>query len=86
MSAYSHIKAGAAKLLGEKNVGYLDYFLKRKLKESWEGPFNDQNFRQRMFSDLMTRVAFKAIVETGTFRGTTTKFLATFGLPVYTVR
>lgn len=85
MSAYGHIKAGAAKLLGEKNVGYWDYFLKPELKESWEGPFNGQRCRQRIFSDLMTRVAFKAIVETGTFRGTTTEFLATFGLQVYTV-
>jgi hypothetical protein len=85
VSAYSHIKVGAAKLLGEKNVGYLDYFLSPNLKESWEGPFNGQHCRQRIFSDLMTRVAFKAIVETGTFRGTTTEFLATFGLPVYTV-
>jgi hypothetical protein len=85
VSAYGHIKAGAAKLLGEKNVGYLDYLLKPNLKESWEGPFNGQNCRQRIFADLMNRVAFKAIVETGTFRGTTTEFLATFGLPVYTV-
>lgn len=85
MSAYGHIKAGAVKLLGEKSVGYLDYFLKPDLKESWEGPFNGQHCRQRIFSDLMTRVAFKAIVETGTFRGATTEFLATFGLPVYTV-
>ena len=85
MSIYGYIKVGAAKLLGEKNVGYLDYLLKPQLKESWEGPFNGQHYRQRIFLDIMNRVAFKAIVETGTFRGTTTEFLATFGLPVYTV-
>jgi hypothetical protein len=85
VSAISHIKVCAAKLLGEKNVGYLDYFLSPNLKESWEGPFNGQHCRQRIFSDLVARVAFNAIVETGTFRGSTTGFLATFGLPVYTV-
>jgi hypothetical protein len=34
------MKVGVVKLLGEKNVGYLDYLLKPELKESWGGPFN----------------------------------------------
>jgi hypothetical protein len=33
----------------------------------------------------MARISFKAIGETGTFRGTTTEFFAKSGLPVYSV-
>lgn len=39
------------------------------------GPFNGQLFRQRLFGELMQRLAFVAIVETGTHRGTTTRYM-----------
>jgi hypothetical protein len=72
-------------MLGAKNIGRLDYLLRRQSKNPWEGPFNGQSFRQRIYSDIMDRGNFKAIVETGTFRGTTTEFFARAGLPVYSV-
>jgi hypothetical protein len=78
------IKSFILKLVGEKNAGRLDYLLRRKSKDAW-GPLNGQSFRQRVYSEIMSRIGFKAIVETGTFRGTTTEYFAKSGLPVYTV-
>jgi len=74
-----------AKLLGERNLGRLDYVLKPGLRSTWGGPFNGQAFRQRMFLSLMGTVGCRVIVETGTYHGTTTAFLAASGLPVYSV-
>jgi hypothetical protein len=73
------------RLIGEKNLGRLEYLLKPDLKNELGGPFNGQVQRKQIVLDLLTRIDFQAIVETGTFRGTTTAFLASWGLPVYTV-
>ena len=78
-------KAIVISLLGAKALGRLDYILKRRSKDPFGGPLNGQNFRQRIYADIMNRGDFKAIVETGTFRGTTTEFFAKAGLPVYSV-
>jgi len=63
-----------------------DYYAKRQLKASWGGPFNGQAGRQQIFRDLLNKGKFQAIIETGTYRGTTTQFLAEeSNLPIYTV-
>ena len=63
-----------------------DYYLKPSLKSSWGGPFNGQEGRQEIFRELVAKIPFQMIVETGTYRGTTTEFLAKeSGLPVCTV-
>lgn len=63
-----------------------DYYLRPGLKASWGGPFNGQTGRQQIFRELISKVPFQMIVETGTFRGTTTEFLAKgSGLLVCTV-
>ena len=55
------------------------------MKDSWGGPFNGQSFRCEMFRDLIRQFKFKAIVETGTYRGTTTEYLRdNSGLPIFT--
>jgi len=72
------------KLIGEENAGRLDYILKRKSVNAW-GALNGQNFRQLVYSEIMKKIPFQAIVETGTFLGTTTDYFAKSGLPVYTV-
>src|SRR4051812_14324006 len=82
---HSIAKAIAIGLLGGKTIGRLDYILKRKPKDPFGGPLNNQRFRQRIYSEIMNRGNFSAIVETGTFRGTTTEFFARTGLPVYSV-
>jgi hypothetical protein len=73
------------KILGPRNSGRLDYFLRPELRSSWGGPFNGQVFRQRIFSEIISALPFDAIVETGTYHGTTTVYLAATGLPVLTV-
>lgn len=74
-----------AKLLGERNLGRLDYVLKPGLRNTWGGPFNGQEFRQQIFLGLLATVGCQVIVETGTYLGTTTAYLAASGLPVYSV-
>lgn len=73
------------RLLGERNLGRLDYFLKPRMKESWGGAFNGQSLRLRIFNELMGCFRFHAIIETGTYRGSTTNLFASTQLPVYSV-
>lgn len=72
-------------VIGQRNLGRLEYYLNPMLKVSWGGPFNGQKFRERIFTDLIRSLPIKAIVETGTYRGSTTAFFAGTSLPVYTV-
>jgi hypothetical protein len=66
-------------------VGFWDYWRRPAWRDSWGGPFNGQELRQRLFLELCARVPFLAIVETGTYRGTTTEYLhRTTRLPVHT--
>jgi len=66
-------------------IGRLEYVFRPSLRGSWGGPMNGQRGRQAIFRDILTQLQCKAIVETGTYLGTTTTFFAGFGLPVYTV-
>jgi len=47
-----------------------------ELQQSWGGPFNGQQKRCALFLDLIERADPQAVIETGTYRATTTKFLA----------
>jgi len=69
--------------IGEGNLGRLDFFRHPDMQHSWGGPLNNQKFRQRILFDLLFAFPIKAIVETGTFRGTTTALFAATSLPVY---
>jgi hypothetical protein len=54
----------------------------------WPGfgePFNGQEVRTRAVDHLLTRFAPEAVIETGTFLGFTTRWLAGSGLDTYTV-
>lgn len=73
------------RLVGGKTLGCWDYLVKPELLDGWGGPFNGQIHRQGIFMELIEQLPFKAIVETGTFLGTTTEFLAKAGVPIYTV-
>jgi hypothetical protein len=52
-----------------------DYRRRPEWRASWGGPFNGQRFRQLLVAELCERVPFVAVVETGTYRGTTTEHL-----------
>ena len=71
--------------LPQSFVGRVEYHLEPERLDSWGGPFNGQCFRQLIFLDLLRACHFEAIVETGTFRGSTTLFLChnSRGLPVH---
>ncbi len=80
------IKSLIRKTLGHKTLGVIDYFRSPSLKNRFGGPFNGQEFRKKIFMELLDLTQPRAIIETGTYRGATTKFLhSASGLPVYTV-
>jgi hypothetical protein len=63
----------------------LDYYCRPGLAEA-SGAFNGQRARRQLYLELAKVCRFQAIVETGTFRGHTTAFLASgAAAPVYTV-
>ncbi len=76
----------AKSLLGEKLVGKIDYYRFPQQKQSWGGPFNGQEFRKKIFHELTENINFDCVVETGTYKGTTTEYMAqNLDLPIYTV-
>ena len=54
--------------------GRWEYRLRSHKRDRWGGPFNGQEFRQRLVAELTARVPFVAVLETGTYHGTTTAF------------
>lgn len=56
------------------------------VRDVWGGPFNGQFGRQALMKELLDRIDFCAVIETGTFRGVTTEWFAqVFAGPVFTV-
>lgn len=63
----------------------VDYVRVPSRGRAWGGPFNGQLYRQALFREIIAKTQPHAIVETGTYFGTTTDLLAATGLPVYTI-
>jgi len=65
--------------------GRLDYYRRPEMANHWGGPFNGQSSRRQACLSLIRACNFQFIVETGSFRGSTTLFLAqnASGAPVY---
>lgn len=57
-------------------LGRIDYYRHPEMANHWGGPFNGQSSRQQTCLSLIRACNFEFIVETGTFRGSTTLFLA----------
>ncbi|HEY0941654.1 MAG TPA: hypothetical protein VGE08_16245 [Steroidobacter sp.] len=86
MSALSKwLEAVVLRSVGPEKFARLEYRLKPHRRASWGGPMNGQVGRVRICRDILTTLSPTAIVETGTFRGTTTEFFAEFPMPVYSV-
>jgi predicted O-methyltransferase YrrM len=66
-------------------LGAIEYVRHPNRGDAWGGPFNGQPLRQALFWALIRELEPAAIVETGTYLGTTTELLAATGLPVFTV-
>lgn len=75
----------------DRRIGSLELVLDTMLQSpryagSQEAGFNGQAVRKQIFGELLRRVGAEVIVETGTFLGETTGYMAeTTGLPVYSV-
>jgi len=73
-------------LLGEKTIGAIDFYFRPELRDRWGSYLNGQEGRKAIFLDLIQTFKFSAIIETGTFRGSTTGYFhQASGLPVYSV-
>ena len=67
-------------------VAQVEYSCFPRRRSSWGGPFNGQERRKQIFLDVLKSLDVTAIVETGTYRGTTTAFMArSCDGPVFTV-
>jgi hypothetical protein len=73
------------RILPETGKGVVDYWLRRVPRDPWGGPFNGQLKRRQMFDAIMTVMRPDLIMETGTFRGSTTELLAAQGAPVVSI-
>lgn len=74
-----------AELLPPTIAWRIDY-LRPGLRGSWGGPLNGQRHRQAMVRELLQLIPFDEIVETGTYRGTSSEFFFhVSGRPVRTV-
>jgi hypothetical protein len=79
------MKAFIRSILGDERLGVLDYYRHPQYRNYGGGPFNGQEFRRQIFLELIGNISFSAIVETGTYLGTTTDYLhASSRLPVFT--
>jgi hypothetical protein len=86
MSALSKwIESVVLRAAGPEKFARLEYRLKPRRRASWGGPMNGQAGRRRICQEIMHALSPAAIVETGTFRGTTTEYFAQFAVPVYSV-
>jgi len=83
--AMKRLKALLKSMLGEPALGALDYVRHPELRDLWGGPFNGQLARAALFRSLVAQLKPQAIIETGTYHGTTTEFMAQTGLPLFTV-
>lgn len=74
------------RIIPPKVFAVTDYYLRPRMADKLGGPFNGQYHRQQLFLEMIRALPFQAVVETGTYRGSTSEFLASRSqLPVYTV-
>src|SRR5262249_6430962 len=81
------IKKYLAAGIGPLGLGMLDYIrFPEQQRNPWGGPFNGQHKRQELFLSLINTCRPAAIIETGTYLGVSTAYMAkTSKLPVYSV-
>ena len=80
-----HLEASGAALAARaahKCAAELD-FDAHPAMDVWGGAFNGQERRQTLFDQLLQELKIVTVVETGTFRGTTTDYMAKAGVPVF---
>lgn len=68
----------------QKILGFVDFVNYKNHKSPWGCEFNGQELRRKIFDAVLDATKFKIIIETGTYRGTTTSYFAKKNVPVYT--
>lgn len=64
----------------------MEFYFDKSIGAEFGGAFNAQSFRLAIFVELLGTIPFRAVIETGTFRGSTTSLLAEQSqLPVFSV-
>lgn len=72
--------------LPDRLKGRIDFYMRNEQHfYPWRGPMNGQAHRLEIARRIIEDCGIERIVETGTYRGTTTAWFADFGLPVDTV-
>jgi hypothetical protein len=67
-------------------VAAWEYYFRPELHDPFGGAFNGQRARQAAFLEVIQLLQVNAIIETGTFRGSTTQFIAEHTTePIWTV-
>lgn len=84
-SVEGYVESILKTILSESMLGAVDYWRHPERGNRWGGPFNGQRVRAALFRSLIAKLRPCAIIETGTYQGTTTKFMAHTGLPIFTV-
>lgn len=83
---FSKIEGRWEKLIGPSRAGMLDYFLSSAKTDPWGGPFNGQKARQELFRHLLKTCRPRVIIETGTYLGISTEYIAELSqVPLFTV-
>lgn len=72
-------------MLGDELFGMIDYYRFPERADAWGGPFNGQEVRKSIFYDIVENAGLKAIVETGSYVGTTTEHFARTNLPTFSI-
>jgi hypothetical protein len=80
----SLLKTTVRRIVGEQSMGMLDYW-RWPETSGWGGAFNGQPLRRDLFAAVIKQLCPIAIIETGTFLGETTQFMAQTKIPVFTI-
>jgi len=65
--------------------GALEYYIFPSRRSSWGGPFNGQEGRRRLIDRIFGLARPSLIIETGTFRGTTTTYFGKTGISTLSI-
>jgi hypothetical protein len=84
--ALGSIRRQLSAIVGPKYEGMIDYLRSPDRRDTWGGPFNGQQKRRELFLSLIATCQPAAIIETGTYMGASTEFMAaTSRLPIFSV-
>jgi hypothetical protein len=85
LSILNRARSIATRWAPSRLLAWVDH-LRPTIAEGFGGPFNGQARRAESIRELFASVRFETIIETGTYRGTTTLFLAQLStVPVATI-